>query len=73
MLDMKCILLFPLRYVAGGENKEAVMSAFAVAFALFLGFAGWGMGFMQLGSIVAGGGDEGTVKAMEDPLPPPRP
>ncbi len=48
------------------------MSVFAVAFALFLGFAGWGMGFIQVGSIGAGG-DEGTVKAMEDPLPPPRP
>jgi len=54
------------------ESKEAVMSVFAVAFALFLGFAGWGMGFIQVGSIGAGG-DEGTVKAMEDPLPPPRP
>jgi hypothetical protein len=49
------------------------MSAFAVAFALFLGFAGWGLGFIQVGSIAGGGGNEGTVKAMEDPYPPPRP
>ena len=49
------------------------MSAFAVAFALFLGFAGWGIGFIQLGSITAGGGNEGTVQAMEDGYPPPRP
>lgn len=49
------------------------MSAFAVAFALFLGFAGWGMGFIQVGSIAAGGGSEGKVEAMEDPYPPPRP
>ena len=72
-LDMKCILLFPLLHQPEEESKEAVMSAFAVAFALFLGFAGWGMGFIQVGSIGAGGGHEGTVKAMEDPLPPPRP
>jgi len=49
------------------------MSAFAVAFALFLGFAGWGIGFIQVGSIVAGGGHDGKVNAMEDPFPPPRP
>jgi len=49
------------------------MSAFAVAFALFLGFAGWGMGFIQLGTIVTGGGNEGDVNSMEDPYPPPRP
>ena len=50
------------------------MSVFAVAFSLFLGFAGWGLGFIQIGSIAAGGGhDDGTVKAMEDPYPPPRP
>lgn len=48
------------------------MSAFAVAFALFLGFAGWGMGFIQVGSI-ADGADDGVVTAMEDPYPPPRP
>lgn len=49
------------------------MSVFAATFALFLGLAGWGMGFIQIGTITAGGGHDGTVKAMEDPYPPPRP
>jgi len=48
------------------------MSAFAVAFALFLGFAGWGMGFVERGSI-AGDVDNGLVTAMEDPIGPPKP
>jgi len=54
------------------------MSIVALMFAVFLGFAGWagqilGVGVHADQSLVAG--DNGAVKAMEDPFgpPPPRP
>ena len=59
------------------------MRVWVFTVALFLGLATWGADLLDTNSIAgggdqgtlvdAGGPDNGTVSAMEDPLPPPRP